>query len=111
MIVSINAKPVFHGMFNQIKQEYVYARYECYCSLQTLEQPHFADKETHLINFADYPQYGIRIEQMKSAFKTLYGLFDKIAFFLNSYFDLGIHERDINFSHIWLRAKQVWARK
>lgn len=102
MIVSINAKPVFHGMFNQIKQEYVYARYEYYCSLQTLEQPHFADKETHLINFADYPQYGIRIEQMKSAFKTLYGLFDKIAFFLNSYFDLGIHERDINFSHIWL---------
>lgn len=29
-------------------------------------------------------------------------MFDKIAYFLNSYFDLGIHERDVSFSHIWL---------
>ena len=92
MIVSIDAKPIFHGMFNQIKQEYVYARYQYYLSLQFREEVHYADKETHLINFADFPQYGIRIEQLKSAFKTLYGLFDKIAYFLNSYFELGIHE-------------------
>ena len=102
MVVSIDAKPIFHGMFNQIKQEYVYARYQYYSSLQFREEVHFADKDTHLINFADYPQYGIRIEQIKSAFKTLYGLFDKIAYFLNSYFDLGIHERDVSFNHIWL---------
>lgn len=102
MVVSIDAKPIFHGMFNQIKQEYVYARYQYYSSLQFQGEPHYADKDTHLINFADYPQYGIRIEELKSAFKVLYGLFDKIAYFLNSYFDLGIHERDVSFSHIWL---------
>lgn len=102
MVVSIDAKPIFHGMFNQIKQEYVYARYQYYSSLQFREEVHYADKDTHLINFADYPQYGIRIEQLKSAFKILYGLFDKIAYFLNSYFDLGIHERDVSFSHVWL---------
>ena len=102
MIVPIDAKPIFHGMFNQIKQEYVYARYLYYLSLQVREEVHYADKDTHLINFADYPQYGIRIEQLKSAFKILYGLFDKIAYFLNSYFDLGIHERDVSFNHIWL---------
>lgn len=54
------------------------------------------------LHFADYPQYSIRIEQLKSAFKVLYALFDKIAYFLNSYFELGIHERDVSFSHIWL---------
>lgn len=102
MIVSANAKPIFHGMFNQIKQEYVYARYQYYLSSQFREEVHYADKDTHLMNFADYPQYGIRIEQLKSAFKILYGLFDKIAYFLNSYFDLGIHERDVSFKHIWL---------
>lgn len=68
---------------------------------------HFADKGTHLINFADYPQYGIRIEQIKSAFKILYELFDKIAYFLNSYFDLGIHERDVSFNHVWLTGSGV----
>lgn len=102
MVVSIDAKPIFHGMFNQIKQEYVYARYQYYSSLQFRDEVHYADKDTHLINFADYPQYGIRIEQIKSAFKILYGLFDKISYFLNSYFDLGIHERDVSFNHIWL---------
>lgn len=102
MVVSIDAKPIFHGMFNQIKQEYVYARYQYYSSLQFRDEVHYADKDTHLINFADYPQYGIRIEQIKSSFKILYGLFDKIAYFLNSYFDLGIHERDVSFNHIWL---------
>ena len=102
MVVSIDAKPIFHGMFNQIKQEYVYARYQYYLSLQIREEVHYADKGTHLINFADYPQYGMRIEQLKSAFKILYGLFDKIAYFLNSYFDLGIYERDVSFSHVWL---------
>lgn len=33
MVVSIDAKTVFHGMFNQIKHEYVYARYQYYLSL------------------------------------------------------------------------------
>lgn len=102
MVVSIDAKPIFHGMFNQIKQEYVYARYQYYSSLQFRDEVHYADKDTHLINFSDYPQYGIRIEQIKSSFKILYGLFDKIAYFLNSYFELGIHERDVSFNHIWL---------
>ena len=41
------------------------------------------------------------IDQLKSAFKTLYGLFDKTAYFINAYFDLGIRERDVSFSHIW----------
>lgn len=102
MIVAVNAKPVFHGMFNQIKQEYIYARYMYYSSLQVPDKPHFADTETYLLNSSDYPQYSIRIEQLKSAYKTLYGLFDKVAFFINAYFDLGIHERDVSFSSIWL---------
>lgn len=102
MVTSINQKPIFHGMFNQIKQEYVYARYQYYSSLQFREEVHYADKDTHLINSADYAQYGMRIEQLKSAFKILYGILDKIAYFINSYFDLGIHERDVNFKHVWL---------
>lgn len=57
-----------------------------------------------LVNLPDSPQYSIRIEKLKSSFKTLYGLFDKIGFFLNSYFELGIKEKDISFSSIWLNC-------
>lgn len=48
MVVSIGAKPIFHGMFNQIKQEYVYARYQYYSSLQFQDEVHYADKDTYL---------------------------------------------------------------
>lgn len=98
---AINAKPIFHGMFNQIKQEYIYARYIYYSSLTIPNEPHYADKETYLLNLTDYPQYSIRIENLKSSFKTLYSLFDKIAYFINSYFQLGIKERDVSFNSIW----------
>lgn len=101
MVLALDAKPVFHGMFNQIKQEYIFSRYQYYSALQKSSKPHFADKYTHLINFADYPQYSMRIEYLKSSFKTLFGLLDKMAYFLNSYFDLGIKERDVSFNSIW----------
>ncbi len=94
--------PKYFGMFNQLKQEYVYARYLCYAAFYENEEAHFADKETHLINLYDYPQYSIRIEGLKTAFRQLYSLFDKVAFFVNDYWDIGIHERDINYRTIWL---------
>lgn len=105
MVVDINAKPVFHGMLNQIKQDYVFARYQLYQGMQQQYETHFADKDTYLLNTADYPQYSIRIEMIKSSFQTLYSLLDKCAYFLSHYFDLGIKERDISFHSIWENQK------
>ena len=101
MIAKIDDKPIFHGMFNQIKQEYVYARYLYYSSLHCQSQPHFADKDTKLINLSDFPQYSIRIEKLKASFKTLYGLFDKIAYFINSYYKVGMPLESVSFHRIW----------
>lgn len=101
MIIDKHDKPIFHGMFSQLKQEYIYARYTYYSTLNPEIEPHFADKETYIKAYTDYAQYSIRLEKLKTAFKTLYGMFDKIAFFLEHYFDLGIKERDINFRSIW----------
>ena len=94
--------PRYFGMFNQLKQEYIYARYLCYEAFYEREETHFADKETHLINLYDYPQYSIRIEGLKTAFRQSYSIFDKVAFFINDYWELGIQERDVNYRTIWL---------
>lgn len=106
MVMKVGDKPVFHGMFNQFKQEYIFARYQYYSSLEAPDEPHYADKETYLLNFSDYPQYSIRIEMLKNSFKVLYSLLDKIAYFINFYFDLGIKERDVSFHNIWLKEKK-----
>jgi len=97
----IYQKPIYHGIFNQIKQEYIFARYQFYTSQEFASKVHFADKDTYLVNLPDYPQYSLRIENLKTAFRTLFSLLDKVAFFINSYFHLGIQERDITFSSIW----------
>lgn len=101
MITDINSKPIFHGMYSQLKQEYIYARYLFYCAQHPYDKPHYADKNTYIVAYTDYTQYSIRLEKVKTALKTLFGLFDKIAFFLNSYFDLEINEYDISFRSVW----------
>ena len=93
--------PIYFGIFNQIKQEFIYARYLCYQGQASYDEPHYADKDTYLVNLSDYPQYSIHIEQEKAAFRLLYSLFDKVAFFVNMYWELEIKERDITFHSIW----------
>jgi hypothetical protein len=43
----------------------------------------------------------LRTEQLKLGFRALYSLFDKIAFFLNAYLDLGITEHRVSFRGLW----------
>lgn len=93
--------PVFFGIFNQLKQEYIYARYLCYKGGTLRDKPHYADTQTYLVDLFDFPRYSIRIEELKTAFRLSYSIFDKVAFFLNAYWKLGIKERDISFHSIW----------
>ena len=101
--------PVFQGFFNQIKQEYLTARYLFYNYKFELseEDLHFSDKGRHLINTFDYPQHGFRYEQLKNSFKMLYSLFDKIGYFLNEYFKLGKDQNKVYFKNIWFKNKNI----
>lgn len=100
IVTKIDERPRFHGLFNQIKQEYVSARYMVYDALHN-RTPHFSDKDVYLVNTLDYPTYGIGIEKMKYAYRSLYSLFDRIAFLVNDYYELGIEDRDVSYRTIW----------
>ncbi|MBN7773552.1 LA2681 family HEPN domain-containing protein [Clostridium aminobutyricum] len=102
----------YHGLFNQIKQEFITARYLIFEALQGGSNTHFADKDIHLINTLDYTIHSIRIEKMKLAFRTLYSLYDKIAYFINDYFELGIQSRNVSYNRIWQNdSKQILLSK
>lgn len=90
--------PIFHALFDQLKQEYAAARYMLHASLEE-ERRHFADERLFLYNTLDYPEYGIALEQTKVAFRLAYSLFDKIASFLQAYF--GIQANKAYFRSIW----------
>lgn len=98
--MKINEPLVFHDIFNQIKQEFISARYFVYTGLKA-DVPHFADKGNTITNTLDFSQYSLNIETLKSGFRMCYSIFDKIAVFINKYFDLEIPIHRVNFSKIW----------
>lgn len=92
--------PRFHGLFNIIKQEYCSARYNIFDGIYN-KKLHFSDKDVYIANTFDYSVNNINIEKVKSAYKSVYSVFDKIAYFLNEYYKLEIPRRIIDFNNVW----------
>lgn len=94
------AGATFLAFFNQLKQEYSYARW-CLYEGTTAQRIHLADRSTVLAFNCDYAHYSMALEQVKTAFRCAYSLLDKVAYFINAYWKLEIPERSIYFRSIW----------
>ena len=103
IIMKIDEKPFHHGLFNVIKQEYITARYLLFESMKHAQQGevHIADKDNTMVETLDYTFHSIGIEKKKIAFRMAYSIFDKIAYFMNEYFNLGMRQQDVYFKKIW----------
>ena len=97
--------PPLLGWYNQMKQEFVGARllYHEAMEAEPLDDrpPHFADDEVRLYDTLDYPVFSIGTERLRLAFRTAYGLLDKIAGFVNAYFDLGHDPNRVDLRGVW----------
>jgi hypothetical protein len=100
IVVMLGEGAYYAGLFNQLKQEFVSARFLLYEGL-SISAPHYSDRDVILRNTLDYPAYSLAIEKVKLAFRSAYSLFDKVAFFLNHYLDLAVPHRNISFKTIW----------
>lgn len=101
-----DSPPKWFAMINQLKEEYIYARFLVFEGLEKSEDVHYADKNVELsLSSFDYCNYSIRIEQLKSAYKTLYSIFDQICFFVNSFWKLGLSERYADAHHVYKSKK------
>jgi hypothetical protein len=100
LTVEAGHPPTLIGFFNQLKQEFISARWFLYDGTHT-KGVHFADKGVLLYNTLDYPSYSISVEKTKVAFRIAYSIFDKIAFFLNDYLALNLKPPKISFRKIW----------
>jgi tetratricopeptide (TPR) repeat protein len=105
LITSHGKGPDLQAFFNQLKQEYSFSRY-CFHEGLTMDSPHYADRDVMLYVLPQNITYSIAIEKIKSSFRTSYSLLDKIAYFLNYYFNLNVDERRINFRTIWYKGQQ-----
>jgi tetratricopeptide (TPR) repeat protein len=102
MVASKSGQPPEFGLFNQMKQEFVSARFLLFEGIIGGKRKfHFSDREVLLYNTFDFPVYSLNIEKVKLAFVYAYSVLDKVAFLINQYFKLGIPENCISFRKVW----------
>ena len=93
-------EPRFPVYYNHMKQEYASARFRYYNAIQ-LNGYHFSDHEVVLYDNGDAGQFGHHTEELKSAFRAAYSLFDKVGIFINDYFKVGLNPYDATFRRVW----------
>ena len=99
-LVPADSPDIYASFFDQMKQEYISARWTLYEGLSH-KVPHFSDRDVILYMTEPQPTLSLAIEKVKMAFRISYSLFDKIAFFLNAYMNLGIPEKRVSFRGVW----------
>ncbi len=88
------------SFFNQIKLEFGMARWLLWESVT----PHtFADRRILLFDSLDGAKYDLQIEQMRLSLRSSYSLLDKVAYFLNEYFVLGIPQNGVSYRNMWFK--------
>lgn len=110
MVTNITKGPWYYSFYNQLKQEFVSARYLYYESISA-NHPHFSDKGVTLFDTLDYPAYSLHVEKIKLVYRTIYSLFDKIAYFINSYFKLPIKKKHVYFQTLWYKQQSKKNKK
>ncbi|MEN5095542.1 LA2681 family HEPN domain-containing protein [Stenotrophomonas sp. TWI1409] len=93
--------PPIVGFFNQLKQEYVSARFMLYEGA-TSSRVHFSDKGVSLVDTLDYPLHSLATERVRTAFRVGYSLLDKVAFLVDLYWNLGKVPHSISFRNVWM---------
>lgn len=99
-------KPIYLSLFNQIKQEFVSARFFFYEGAYK-EEKHFSDSDVTLYRVFDMPLYSMNVEKVKIAFRLCYSIFDKIAYLLNIYLKLGVDLNRVSFRNVWHEGGNV----
>jgi tetratricopeptide (TPR) repeat protein len=94
-------------VLNSIKEQYANARFVFYQSLYPAIESAQFDKLTSYVDNLDYAIYGIRSASLKAVFQNLFNIFDKIAHFINDYFNLNLDERKVKFT----TNGEIWKEK
>ncbi|HCG7222333.1 TPA: hypothetical protein NJ356_000640 [Vibrio parahaemolyticus] len=94
-IIIESEKLAYHVNYDEIKNDYCYARYLMHQAymIEDEEKHYFNNTYKHVDGYCGNLD-NLKVSHLKSSFKTLYSLFDKIAYFLHRFFDLNDISKD-----------------
>ena len=96
----IDETPRFPAYFNLLKQEYVSARYRLYRALLGRD-PEVVMRDVLMLDSGEGQLLGHYTDDLRTSFRSAYGVFDKVGLFLNDYFRLGVRPGRITFRSVW----------
>jgi len=102
MRLKFDEPPIYQTIYNQIKQEFVSARFLLYESMN-IQKKHFSDKGNLQMDILDYAVYSYSSEKLKIVYRVCYSILDKIGYLLNEYLDLGIKPEKVTYKKIWYK--------
>ncbi|WAH57705.1 LA2681 family HEPN domain-containing protein [Pseudomonas silvicola] len=87
--LALHEELAYHGNFDEIKNDYCYARY-IYFSATNIpaDAPHMFNSSYNQVDDMSHSINNLKTSHYKSSFRTLYSLFDKIAYIASRFFDL-----------------------
>ena len=90
--------------FNLLKQEYVSARYRLFVAMHN-GAPDFIMNEVLLLDGGQDQVLGHQADELRSAYRSVYSMFDKISIFLNGCLKLGLKPKRVQFRHVWFEKQ------
>lgn len=106
--LSMYEELIYHGNFDELKSDYCYARYLIFSAKDIPDDhTHFFNNTYPHVEDMSYSITNLKASHYKSAFRILYSLFDKIAYFIHRFFDLNDtkHDHKISFDNIFRELK------
>ena len=77
------------------------ARYLWYSVSTDTHIPGFPDQELDLLDTGDCADHSLKESLLRTAFKSAYSLFDRIGFFINQYYQVGLPSAKVSFKNVW----------
>ena len=113
LITKVDDNDTFYNLakyLNQIKEDFAVARLLLVQSQYHQEDFDRISERTIYVYALDYSQFNIYSGLLKSAFKEAFNILDKIAVFINDYYQLGHREEDIYFDSLRGkgRSASIW---
>ncbi len=87
--LTMHEELAYHGNFDEIKNDYCYARY-LFFSAHSIpdEEQHFHNSTYQHVDDMSYSINNLKTSHYKTSFRILYSLFDKISYLISRFFDL-----------------------
>jgi hypothetical protein len=106
--LALHEELAYHGNFDEIKNDYCYARY-IYFSATSIptDTPHMFNSTYNHVDDMSHSISNLKTSHYKSSFRTLYSLFDKIAYIASRFFDLNDikDDRSISIDNLFRNIK------